>query len=474
MRSTGLLALALALIPTALGCGDDIKFPDPGVPDPALNGVFPAKGFTSRTIRVQISGDGTEFVSGATVAFGAGITVGAVELSSPSDLFTNITIAADAVKGPRDVVVTNGGASLTLTQAFTVADPIEIIPEGPLLQGGFGNLLVINHDSENPFLGTLVVESANPGTTVFLDANTDFTANVFVELDTDAATAQLKLTDTLIVSTVSTADLTVTPRAATPLTPPVNGAPGDFSATTTLVNTSALFSFTNSALVTGDVSTTDINGAPFMVFLEGGKWSKARGFVSSTFDNSGGVDPIPVTPDMFVVVVDIGAQGYSFDLNIHQDVGLPGVVQITETEPNEDNAQAQTAATAVSLYRGTLGDINDADFIKVSATAGQTIRVRTTSGLTGGADTDPFVFDSAGTQLASSGDNFLSEDITTAPVATTGDYFVAILPSFFANATGEGYEAAIVVEDAVTFAGSHAPVAHPPLTRAPFAFTRRR
>src|SRR5262245_49412847 len=92
--------LALALVP-AFGCGDDLKFPDQTVlPDPQLNGVFPASGFTDRKIRVEISGDASEFSSGAQVSFsGAGITVSNTAISSPSDMFLDVTIAGDAAIG---------------------------------------------------------------------------------------------------------------------------------------------------------------------------------------------------------------------------------------------------------------------------------------------------------------------------------------------------------------------------------------
>ena len=135
MRSTRLLPLLFALIPAA--CGDDIIFPDQvEVPDPALNGVFPSKGFTDRALRVEISGDGTEFSGTPTVSFGADITVVSVELSSPSTLFANITIAGAAAVGKRDVTVTNGAEALTLTAAFDVQNPLEVITLGPSLQWG--------------------------------------------------------------------------------------------------------------------------------------------------------------------------------------------------------------------------------------------------------------------------------------------------------------------------------------------------
>jgi len=65
---------------------------------------------------------GTNFQTGATAAFGAGITVGSTTVVSATQLTVALTIGSTATLGPRDVVVTNpNGQSATRTGGFTVA-----------------------------------------------------------------------------------------------------------------------------------------------------------------------------------------------------------------------------------------------------------------------------------------------------------------------------------------------------------------
>jgi hypothetical protein len=67
---------------------------------------------------------GTNFQSGATLSVRAGVTVTGVTVPSATQLQATLTIATDAVVGPRDVTVTNpGGASATLAGGFGVTVP---------------------------------------------------------------------------------------------------------------------------------------------------------------------------------------------------------------------------------------------------------------------------------------------------------------------------------------------------------------
>src|SRR5262249_12580732 len=91
--SEDMRTLKVALVPgcSALGCG---TAPSPG-------GGSPAEGFTGRKLRVEISGDATDWKDGATVDFGAGVTVASVTVASPTDLFADITIDPAATVGAR-------------------------------------------------------------------------------------------------------------------------------------------------------------------------------------------------------------------------------------------------------------------------------------------------------------------------------------------------------------------------------------
>lgn len=88
-------------------------------PTPAVTGVAPTDGSQKQTLNVAVSG--TNFESGATVSFGAGVTVNTVTVTSATSLTANLTVASNATLGTRDVTVTNvSGFSGSRTAAFNV------------------------------------------------------------------------------------------------------------------------------------------------------------------------------------------------------------------------------------------------------------------------------------------------------------------------------------------------------------------
>ena len=460
MRSTRLLPLLFALIPAA--CGDDIKFPDQvEVPDPALNGVFPAKGFTDRTLRVEISGDGTEFTGTPTVSFGADITVVSVELSSPSTLFANISIAGAAAIGKRDVVVTNGADPLTLTAAFDVQNPLEVVLDGPVLQGGLNQVLIINHDPENPFLGTLEV-TGGTGVEVFLDeqSQTESIAIGTKFVDNDAASGPLVVNDILLDTTVSRGPaITVTPRAPTALTAPGKG-PAFQLLGATLTNTTALFSFAGTpALWRGTTSIASLETPPNLIWLPGGKWANARGFATDD------LLAIPAATTMNVVVFDGFAIGSVFDLDVDKFHDLTGFVALAEVEDNDEfdngNGQIVPDTQDVTLFSGLLNsDDTGFDDLVYNLEAGDQLHVTTA-----GADTVVFIFDDGFNTVGGNGfetnsfccgnlvglaanddineATFLFASDTTSDPLPAGTYFVEVSASFFAF--DDPYDMAITV-----------------------------
>lgn len=89
---------------------------------PFIGAITPAIGSVGTTLNVTISG--TNFQSGATAAFGAGITVNSTIVNSATELIADITIAAAATLGSRDVTVSNpGGQSATRSGGFRVLPP---------------------------------------------------------------------------------------------------------------------------------------------------------------------------------------------------------------------------------------------------------------------------------------------------------------------------------------------------------------
>jgi hypothetical protein len=87
---------------------------------PTVSQVTPLSGNPGQMI-VSVEINGANFQSGATVSFGAGITVSPPLFVDPTILFVDITISGTAVPGPRDVTVTNpDGGTDTLVGGFTV------------------------------------------------------------------------------------------------------------------------------------------------------------------------------------------------------------------------------------------------------------------------------------------------------------------------------------------------------------------
>src|SRR5687768_15759287 len=141
----GSLALVPALSSSSLlGCGG-------GGTDESVSGVFPSSAFLGRTLRVEISGDATNWKDGTTLDFGAGVTVTNVKVASPTALFAEVTIAPDAAPGLRDVTVTNGGDRLVLAEAFQLESAITLKFNGSVAQGSVASFAINNHDFETPF-----------------------------------------------------------------------------------------------------------------------------------------------------------------------------------------------------------------------------------------------------------------------------------------------------------------------------------
>lgn len=476
MRLTRLLPLLIAVVPAA-GCGDDIKFPDPTeLPDPALNGVFPAQGFTDRTLRVEISGDGTDFTGTPTVDFGEGITVGPVELSSPSTLFATITITGNAILGKHDVKVKNGDTELLLTAAFDVQTPLEIITLGPSLQWGRNQILVINHDPSSPFLGNLAA-SAGAGVTIILDPSVQTESIAFgdVFLDDNAASGSVVINDVLLDTVTSRGGvLEVTPRTPTALTAPGKG-PAFQVLGTTLTDTTAVFSYTATAPGIWRTTADGAAGTPSIFLLPDGKWANA---IQSGADN---VALLANAQTVNIVTFDDFNTGLVYDLSADLFHDTTGAVVLNEVEDNDfftGTPQAIPSGQDVTVFKGVLNtDDSGFDDITLDLEDGDVVRVTTTTGPNGFADTAVMIFDPTFTLQPGNGfeddpfcigfgtcfpgeedfvdfaanddinaDAFLFASDTTSDPLPAGTYVIEAVSSFFAG--DDSYEMAITITHA--------------------------
>ncbi|MCL0077353.1 Ig-like domain-containing protein [Dehalococcoidia bacterium] len=91
-------------------------------PPPTIERVVPDSGIQGATVDVVIWGE--HFTGATAVSFGEGITVNRFAVVSPTRIDANISIAADAEAGARNVSVTTPGGTGVLPGGFTVRDVI--------------------------------------------------------------------------------------------------------------------------------------------------------------------------------------------------------------------------------------------------------------------------------------------------------------------------------------------------------------
>jgi subtilisin len=88
---------------------------------PSITAVSPNTGAPGASLTVTVTG--ANFQSGATAAFGTGITVTSTTFVSSAQLSVAIAIDSAATMGARDVTITSGGQTATRVAGFTVSPP---------------------------------------------------------------------------------------------------------------------------------------------------------------------------------------------------------------------------------------------------------------------------------------------------------------------------------------------------------------
>ena len=105
---------------------------------PVVTQVNPNTGRQNQAnLPVTITGQFSNFAQGTSqVSFGAGITVGAVSVASPTSLTATISIALNAAVGSRTVTVTTGAEVAALANAFSVTAAVNQRHSSPSLPRG--------------------------------------------------------------------------------------------------------------------------------------------------------------------------------------------------------------------------------------------------------------------------------------------------------------------------------------------------
>jgi hypothetical protein len=422
---------------------------------PQANGVFPAQGFQGNELRVEITGDATDWSSSTTVSFGSGITVGTITVASPDDLIADITITGSAPPGLTDVTVTDSGGSdgtLTLGSAFEIDSPFAIAFEGDVDQGGLPLFQINNQDILHPFdattdaNGNFVNEVATgpAGVTMFVTGVTDNQITGIAEIDANAAA--MPGDATLAGSAGIAVDLgaiAVTARTPTPYT---EGS--DFDASLTEPGQTFLISVTTTkphVLLLGSGFSINPEGDPFaepiLGLLSDGTWANAVGL--PTFLGSAGTYPI-VSGD------GAGDFGYTTTLDfagtdittVLADDPATGSGSATTTNVFDAGSGSDNSVPGV-LTPATLAAATSVDFIKLTnVPKGKTIHVNTEIGPDASTDTTVDIINSAGTSLVGGPQDpngAGGDDVTSTATAAAGTFFVVIAAGANFTATHNAY-----------------------------------
>jgi len=426
----GLFTIAVGLSAIA-ACGSDGT-------TPTASGVFPAQGFSGRSLRVEISGDATNWKDGTTVSFGDGVTVNMVEVASPTDLFADITIDPAAMSGMRDVTVTGGG-TFKLTQAFEVDAAVTLTTTGLVAQGSVPFFTITNNDYEHPFDST---QASDPLTGAVTFPNLNITGPAGVTVFVESASPS-SVGGQLLVNVTAGAGGPLTVASGDPTGTPVMSITDSLAvmqrspvALTASLQTSTLANPYDTDLYSIDLSdpaafveialpqpASDPSAAPVAFLID------SSGDLNSGFIGGAAVpgiyavlsDITSETGTFYVIVQDqSGDSGYSYGI-----AGSSATLTIAnEGNDTNDNTVANTTnggALPYEMDNGVLSSAGDVDYIKfTTGVVGQYVHVTTTDPADS-TDTLVEVLDGATctTSLGVSSDLDFDEDFTSAALTTT-------------------------------------------------------
>jgi len=420
--------LAFLLVVVA-GCGSDST-------SPSVSAVFPTSGFLGRQARIEIVGDATKFKDGATVDFGAGVTVDKVTLASPTSLFADITITASATTGLHDVTVMSGGSkALALSQAFDIEPAITMTIDGSTAQGSIGFVTIKNHDVENPFDMTndgqsFTNISVMAGSVTFNVSNvTPFEIDATMLVDIDGVGGPLSVVSGVGQDAITSPlgqDLKIdarTPIVVTSGTP----APGTIAAP----YASQLYELTpgaapNFTRIQATVGPTTMSTPKIALLPASGKFADVITFSAT-------INQLTTTTagKYYMVVLDnTGTAGYSYTLDA---LDVPGLNKTMETASNNTVGTSQAITLPTWLDAASLSALTDQDWLKFAAPAaavGKHVHVLTLPG-DPATDTlvDVYTGTAAGTSLGESDDVNYHEDFLSKPIPAAGTVWVKISAS---------------------------------------------
>lgn len=438
MRSIAVGFMCLA----AVGCGGE---------EESVSGVFPSSAFIGRTVRVQVSGDNTNWDGGTRLDFGSGITVSQITVASPTSLIADVAISDSTPPGPHDVVVSGSGDELVLAGAFEVASPIAANFQGGLAQGSVVLFTVNNFDFFTPFddtctvagffgceeYGNLVVEGP-PGSLVFVSSVSPYAVTGTMYLDLDAAPGPFTVRSGDPSATVTVSplgeDLPIEARMAVPLT-------NNMATTTVAVANESHLYEVDVAASTFYRASTSTSGEPPTLFL-----LPASGKFEDTLAADTALEAVVTNPGKhYIVAANLsGEAGFSYTLRANPLALTAGA----ETGANETRQTAATVSATALVTGGTLSSATDEDWYKFTVPANSATRTVRALTMPGDQYTDTHLeiyFDNNTTPARAAADNAYHEDITSPVLGSTTTVYVRVFASPMFDATESNYQAVILL-----------------------------
>jgi hypothetical protein len=368
--------MARRLIVTLLffaACSTNDKVPTGPTLTPSVSAIEPSTVFLGRTLDVHLVGFDTAWTDQTKVSFGDGVTVNKVTAASATGLTCNVTIAASAKQGARDVTVMDGANNELFHSTFTVAAPIRVSFQGTVAQGSVSILHVELVDFASLFDSTSVSGGFGPptftnisfklpaGVNANVDSVTPTTIEAVLLVDVDAAAAA---GDIEVVSGPAAGNqvhnplpsgLNIKARTATAL------PAGMTSGTESTAFDSQLYTFApgaatlsvNQLLVTAPNTGMPAPGPQITLLPKSGHFVDLIGTpdVTQVFTTTS-------TDPFYVIIWDnTGASGYSYSL-LHDGGAVTGV---DSNETMNDTAAGQPLATLPALVqKGNFDPMADA------------------------------------------------------------------------------------------------------------------
>ena len=192
---------------------------------PVITSATPNNGDQGGKETVTIKG--SNFVTGASATFGAGITVNSTSFVSSTELTASITIEATASTAARTVTVTNPDQGVGSSSAFTVNGAPTATTASPSSRGQGATNQTIKITGTNFEAGAIAATFSGTGITVkstsFI-STTEVTANI--DIASNATTGARNITITNPDTTTATITSGLTINLGPTITSPTEAAPG--------------------------------------------------------------------------------------------------------------------------------------------------------------------------------------------------------------------------------------------------------